>query len=234
MRIILLHPTLRVEVFKHNEKVWQQRRARVSGVEGTSWTNVVTYVGVNTLEEAKLLEKYNSIVTRPKGIGVCEPLQKMVDHLRDYIKDDDIIVVKSDDFLPPESWDTYLIEKLEGKSGVLMVRDGYQKPDSSNMQEPCVTIPILTGSALKKLNYKIYPTAYHHMFSDCELYLNAKELGILIDDRLEDTTMFEHLHWAAGKRKNDVVDQGYNAYWRDDEYVWNWRKKMSVDERIKD
>ena len=71
------------------------------------------------------------------------------------------------------------------------------------------------------------------MFSDVELYFNAKDLGILIDDRLNDETTFEHLHYAAGKRTADQADQAYNNKWQEDELTWNKRKLMSVEERIK-
>ena len=71
------------------------------------------------------------------------------------------------------------------------------------------------------------------MYSDCELYINLKDTGLLIDDRINDPTIFEHLHHAAGKRNADQADQAYNAKWKDDEITWNKRKLMSVEERIK-
>jgi hypothetical protein len=136
--------------------------------------------------------------------------------------------------MAPQGWDTYLINKLNGKGDVgLMVRDGYQLPDSSNMLYPAITIPIMTYGCLKKLNMTIYHPAYNHMFSDCELYNNLKDLGLLYDDRKNDTTVFEHLHHAAGKRNADGADQAYNAKWKDDEITWNKRKLLPLEERIK-
>ena len=148
--------------------------------------------------------------------------------------DNDIVIFASDDFMAPQGWDTYLTSKLDGKGDVgLMVRDGYQLPDSSNMLHAAITIPIMTYGCLKKLNMTIYHPVYNHMFSDCELYNNLKDLGLLYDDRINDTTIFEHLHHAAGKRNADQADQAYNAKWKDDEITWNKRKLMSVEERIK-
>jgi hypothetical protein len=113
-----------------------------------------------------------------------------------------------------------------------MVRDGYQLPDSSNMLFPAITIPIMTWSCFEKLNKTIYNPVYTHMYSDCELYLNLKELGLLIDDRLNDVTIFEHLHHAAGKRRADQLDVQYHAKWQEDEMTWNSRKNMPVQQRL--
>jgi hypothetical protein len=71
------------------------------------------------------------------------------------------------------------------------------------------------------------------MFSDSELYFNLKDMGLLIDDRMTDETMFEHHHYAAGKRNADQADQAYNHKWKEDEITWNKRKNLPVEERIK-
>jgi hypothetical protein len=135
--------------------------------------------------------------------------------------------------MAPQGWDTYLINKLNEKGDVgLMVRDGYQLPDSSNMLHAAITIPIMTYGCLKKMNMVIYHPSYNHMFSDCELYNNLKDLGLLYDDRLNDDTIFEHLHYAAGKRNADQADQAYNAKWKEDEITWNKRKLLPVEKRI--
>jgi hypothetical protein len=100
------------------------------------------------------------------------------------------------------------------------------------MLHPAITIPIMTYGCLKKLNMTIYHPAYNHMFSDCELYMNLKDLGLLYDDRINDETTFEHLHYAAGKRQADGADQAYNAKWGEDDITWNKRKLMEVEKRI--
>ena len=78
----------------------------------------------------------------------------------------------------------------------------------------------------------IYHPAYNHMFSDCELYNNLKDLNLLYDDRLNDETTFEHLHYAAGKREADQADQAYNAKWGEDDTTWKKRQSMTAEERI--
>ena len=163
-------------------------------------------------------------------IGVCYPSYQLSSTTEG--QTGDIVVFASDDFLPPQNWDQYLISKLEGKEGGLMVRDGYQLPDSSNMQYPAITIPIMTWGCFEKLNKTIYNPVYTHMYSDCELYINLKDTGLLIDDRINDPTIFEHLHHAAGKRRADQLDVQYHAKWQEDESTWNNRKNMPVLERI--
>ena len=79
----------------------------------------------------------------------------------------------------------------------------------------------------------IYHPRYNHMYSDSELYLNLKDLDLLIDDRINDETTFEHHHYAAGKRNADGADQAYHMKWKEDELLWNQRKNMKVEERLK-
>jgi hypothetical protein len=228
--IHLLWCTIRTGNFPNVHKIWLDRTKQKE--------NVKCHVLVSTQNEATFLKQYfdaikqdNRIeVYQPPYPGVCLPSYKLSSTLE--FNSDDIIVFGSDDFTPPQNWDEYLIQKLIDKDGVLMVRDGYQLPDSSNMLHPAITIPIMTGSALERMNKVIYHPAYHHMFSDCELYNTSKELDLLIDDRLTDTTMFEHHHWAAGKRNVDQNDQSYHTKWKEDEITWNKRKNMSVEERI--
>jgi hypothetical protein len=228
--IHLLWCTIRPEVFKQMHPYWIGR--------STNSKNIKTHVAVNIDEHNSLIKEYflssnleNRIITvNTDKIGVCYPsyiLSSTTDG-----NEGDIVVFASDDFLPPQNWDQYLLSKLEGKNGGLIVRDGYQLPDSSNMQYPAITIPIMTWSCFEKLNKTIYNPVYTHMYSDCELYLNLRDLDLLIDDRMTDSTIFEHLHHAAGKRRADQLDVQYHAKWKEDETTWNIRKNMPVLERI--
>lgn len=231
--IHILWCTLRPTQFKQMHSEWIKK--------SDNPTNIQTYVAVNWKEHADELREYlknNYLITlNTNKIGVCYPSYQLSSNLgvkMGKAEDNDIVIFASDDFSPPQSWDTYLINKLKDKGDVgLMVRDGYQLPDSSNMLHPAITIPIMTYGCLKKLNMTIYNPVYSHMYSDCELYNNLKDLNLLYDDRLNDTTIFEHHHYAAGKRHSDQFDQSYNLKWKDDELTWNKRKMMSVEERIK-
>ncbi len=226
--IHILWCTLRPAQFQHAHTEWIKRADNPD--------NIQTYVAVNWKEHADQLRDYlkkNYIITvNTNKIGVCYPGYQLTSNLgvkMGQCKDDDIVVFASDDFMAPQGWDTYLVNKLNGRDDALFVRDGYQLPDSSNMLHPAITIPIMTYGCLKKLNMTIYHPAYNHMFSACELYDNLKDLGLLYDDRINDVTVFEHLHYAAGKRN---ADQAYNAKWKEDEITWNNRKLLPVEKRI--
>ena len=230
--IHILWCTLRPTQFKEMHSEWIKKSDNPE--------NIQTYVCVNWQQHADELKEYLSknylITLNTNKIGVCYPSHQLSSNLginMGQCKDDDIVVFASDDFMAPQGWDTYLINKFENKGDVgLMVRDGYQLPDSTNMLHPAITIPIMTYGCLKKLNMTIYHPAYNHMFSDCELYMNLKDLGLLYDDRINDETTFEHLHYAAGKRQADGADQAYNAKWNEDDITWNKRKLMEVEKRI--
>jgi len=231
--IHILWCTLRPQQFLQMHSEWIKRADNPS--------NIQTYVAVNWEQHANELKEYlknNFLITlNTNKIGVCYPSYQLSSNLGTKMGncvDNDIVIFASDDFMAPQGWDTYLIDKLKDKGDVaLMVRDGYQLPDSSNMLHAAITIPIMTYGCLKKLNMTIYHPAYNHMFSDCELYNNLKDLSLLYDDRLNDETTFEHLHYAAGKRNADQADQAYNNKWQEDELTWSKRKLMLVEERLK-
>lgn len=227
--IHILWCTLRPEQFKSMHTQWMQRAKNTD--------NIKTHVGVNWQKDIDVLSSYlkpndRSIITETNGkIGVCLPSYLLSSSFE--YDENDIIVFASDDFLAPQNWDEYLINQLAGKQGGLFVRDGYQLPDSSNMLHPAITIPIMTGGCLTALNKAIYHPAYSHMFSDCELYLNLKELNMLIDNRLTDMTTFEHHHYVTGKRQQDQADVAYSKNWAMDQINWNVRKDMTLEERLR-
>ena len=228
--IHLLWCTIRPETFKQIHPYWIGRSKNPE--------NIKTHIAVNFEQHSNIIkeflntskDKYRIITVNTDKIGVCYPSYQLSSTTEG--QSGDIVVFASDDFMPPQNWDEYLIHKLENKEGGLMVRDGYQLPDSSNMLHPAVTLPIMTWGCFEKMNKTIYNPAYTHMFSDCELYINLKEMNLLIDDRMTDTTVFEHLHYAAGKRNADGADQAYNNKWKEDELIWNNRKLLPVLERI--
>jgi len=226
-KIHLLWCTIRPQTFISMYKIWMER---------SSMKDIQTHVCVNTQEDYDIVKKVlgpedECIIVSTDRKGVCFPSYALSSKLEG--NSNDIVVFGSDDFMSPYGWDSYLRTKLNNRKGCLMVRDGYQLPDSSNMLHPCITIPIMTYDCLVEMNKVIYHPAYYHMFSDCELYLTLKELGLLIDERLSDTTVFEHMHYAAGKRNPDQNDVNYNLKWMEDDATWKKRSTMIVSERLK-
>lgn len=227
----LLWCTIRPNVFikMHNEWITKI---------GNTDKNIKTHVAVNTLEDSIIIEEYlklinhnyRIIIVETKTIGVCYPSYKLSSTTDG--SNGDIVVFASDDFYPPNNWLNYLFTKTNNLECGLMVNDGYQLVDSSNMLHPVITIPILTWGCFEQLNKIIYHPAYSHMFSDAELYNNLKDLNLLYDDRVNDQTMFEHLHYAAGKRNSDNNDRIYSYKWKDDEQTWNNRKVMTIEKRL--
>ncbi len=226
--IKLLWCTIRPALFINSYNEWIKRSEKPS--------NIDISVCVNSSEQRnQILEKFKNmdvvISDKPERIGVAYPSYLLSSNLK--INSDDIVVFASDDFIPPQKWDTYIEKKLVGKKACLMVNDGYQSYDFSNMAEPVFSIPIMTYSALVNMNKIIYHPVYNHLCSDAELYLNAKELNLIIDDRLKDKdVIFEHHHWSNKKRNADINDQNYYSKFESDKEKWELRKKMSLNERL--
>jgi hypothetical protein len=195
--------------------------------------NIRTIVAVNWEEHKEFLKDYpvEVVVVNTDKIGVCYPSYILSSTL-ECENDSDVVVFASDDFLPPDSWDTYLINKFKEQDGCLFVPDGYQLENSSNMIDPCITIPLMSYGCLKKINKVIYHPAYNHMFSDCELFLNCKELGLIING-YHDGVQFLHVHHSAGLRQPDQADQQYHLKWQVDQETWNKRRLLPLEERLK-
>jgi len=197
---------------------------------------IKTYVCVNTQTQKdsilKSLPSLDVVITdKPDRIGVAYPSYYLSSRVEGNLED--VVIFASDDFLPPNNWDKYISEKLKGREGCLMVNDGYQALDFSNMAEPVFSIPIMTYSALLKMNKIIYNPVYNHLCSDAEHYLNAEQLKLIIDERLQDKDfVFEHFHWSNGKRNPDQNDQNYYSKFENDKHKWEIRRKLSLNERL--
>ena len=226
--IHLLWATIRPHLFIQMYKIWMER---------CKYQNVTTYVAVNSQNDSEIVKSVlgkddKVIIIKTDRKGVCYPSYMLSSKLEG--NNDDIVVFASDDFSPPYNWDSYLLNKLNGREACLMVNDGYQALDFSNMAEPVFSIPIMTYSALVKLNKIIYNPVSSHLCSDAELYLNAKDLNLIFDDRINDKNyIFEHHHWSSGKRQADVNDQVYYSNFENDKKTWEKRKTLSLEERLK-
>ncbi len=181
--IFVLYATIRPYVFIQTYSIWRKKAQNNE--------NIKFLIAVNSKQDSDIIQQFlykqdKIIIVNTDKRGVCYPSYELSSKLEG--DKEDIVIFASDDFYPPDNYDTYLINKLNNKEGGLMVRDGYQLPDSSNMLTPVMSIPILTYGCLERLNKIIYHPAYNHMHSDGELYKNLKELNLLIDDRITDAT----------------------------------------------
>lgn len=224
--IRLLWATIRPYTFIHTYSIWKNRMTS---------NEMTTYVAVNTEEDAKIVkdvlaENDKVIVVKTDKKGVCYPCYMLSSQLE--ADNSDVVVFASDDYIPPTGWDSYLIEKLKDREGGLLINDGYQALDFSNMADPIIGLPVMTHGCLLKLNRIIYNPVYSHLCSDAELFLNLKEMNLLIDERSKDNVIFEHLHWSAGKRQPDVNDQSYYNNFEMDKKTWDIRKMMPLKDRL--
>lgn len=177
-------------------------------------------------------DKWRVALFKPPYAGICLPLYALTSTLE--YSDSDVIVVASDDFLCPPSWDEYVVRKLSEKPGVLFARDGVHDPERTGPgSNIIVSIPIMSGCALRRMNNIVYHPAYHHFYSDNELFANARDLGILVDDRKTDMTTFQHQHWTVSRRSFDHVDGTITPQSPIDGGVYRRRMAMPVEERIK-
>jgi hypothetical protein len=199
--------------------------------------NITTIACVNTQDEANMLDYKNIhnclVLGNNDRKGVCYPCNKLCEEMfinnigKIPFNDNDIIVFASDDMEPPTQWDKLITDKLKGKHGALFVNDSYQ--DKIVMEYPCISLPIMTYSTFKKLNYTIYSDQYYHLYSDAELYLNLKEMDLLIDAK---EIKFEHKHWSNNNRKPDEHDQSYYINMQHDKLIWESRRRMILEDRL--
>jgi hypothetical protein len=212
--IHLLWPTVRPGIMLDTFKYWVQTADDPSKIK--------TNVAVNTLDQAKRLIKYqklHEIIIVGNGVrGVAAPSFALSYWLK--AKEDDIIILASDDFYPPLNWDILVKQKFnEYGDGCLVVNDGIQRRHCEllctscgnsfqsileDLTKGCITIPIMTYNCLLQLKRIIYHPDYGHLWSDAELYINLKELGILIGAT---DLFFEHRHWGNQKRIIDKADK---------------------------
>ena len=211
--IYLLWCTANPELFIKTHQEWMDNAVHPMEVK--------TLVAVDSQEHADMLDGYHVIVTENPRHGITVPLYILSDSIM--AKGDDIIIVPSDDFFPPTNWDMYLRETFYEFDGVFKVNDGYMKN--------IISMPVMTYSALLKLNRIIYHPSYTHMFSDRELQDNAEELGILKCADLVHPE-FEHRHYVYKKRKkleSDIIhDNNYDEMMN----LYEQRKRLPLNKRL--
>lgn len=199
-------------------------------------SRIDTIVAVNTEEQKKEIEtKFpnTTVIAIGDNLGVCKPIYEITKDLE--INDDDILIAMFDDVSCIKNWDDYLEKLFIDYTGAVLINDGIQNPDVS--QAPilvAITMPVMDGRTLKKLNRIIFHPDYMHYYADNEIYTNLTELNLIKDIRMEDTTVFQHRHYyKVNKRKLDAVDQAIIAKCGSpDRIVYDKRMALPLNKRL--
>jgi hypothetical protein len=201
---------------KKTHKHWMDNR--------TTKVKIHIIIAVNTESQKGELNGFDRVlVIGGQKQGVVHATNVLSRHVR--AQDKDILVLVSDDFFAPKGWDRFLLDTFQKWDGAIMVADGYQRGG-------CVTIPIMTYKCLLRLNRFIYHPDYFWQFSDAELYHNLSDLKLL--KNLRDTgPLFEHRHWANGKRQFDDSDRFGAQHGGKDWNTFRRRMTMSLKDRLK-
>jgi hypothetical protein len=164
---------------------------------------------------------YEILVTgdKPGVCGPCYELTRTLDGLPG-----DLVVLASDDFIPPENWDAWVYSQLNSFHGCVLVNDG-------NDKRACVTLPLMDFACLRSLNKIIYHPTYIHLYSDNELFDVLMELKLLRDER-DSGPIFEHHHWLHEKRAKDSVDELVFSFNKRDYDLYNSRKSLPLSEKL--
>ena len=137
--IYLLCSTIRPKMFKATHADW------MSKADNTN--DVITKLVVDTKMDQEALKDFDVMLYTGDSIGLTKPITQLTQSLEG-LNDNDIIIVMSDDFYPPQHWDTFLQKTYEDYTGALSVYDG----GPPNVQATIITIPIMDYKTLKKMN----------------------------------------------------------------------------------
>lgn len=231
--ITVLCPTVRPEVAYANAQRWM--------AAATNKAQVVFWFGVNTeadfaalahaeIHTGMLDSRYSRMsLFKNARQGVTDTVTKMTRQAyHSLVNNKDIFVLASDDFSAPPGWDEHLQNQFGYEwDGALIINDGY-KPETN-----IIPMPVVSGAVLKRLNGILYHPAYHHFYSDEELFYVATELKLVKNLRGGDAPKFEHKHWSFSGRRKDGFDERNQIKWDHDKAVYLKRKALSVEEKLK-
>ena len=222
-KIYLVTATIRPEVCKKTEALWRERCSDNN--------NVRTVIAVDSeADKQKFGNGYECIVYGMKAGGITKPLTKLTQIVMDRMSNYDIMVVFSDDFEPPKNWDKYLFDFYsDNNEKALSVKIDGHNDGSRNV---IVSLPILDGNTLKKLNGYVYHPAYNHQYSDNELFDNLNFLNCLHIENDKSAPSFKHNHWCSKDRVVDEHDKNTNSLSATDKKTYEFRKKQPFEKRV--
>lgn len=135
---------------------------------------------------------------------------KKIDHF-------DILIIISDDFLPPYKWDISVEMAVDGKSDfVLKTFDG--------LQRWIVTLPIMDKNYYDRFGY-VYDPIFSHLFSDTQL-THIADLNKKLIIRNDITFKHNQIYDNNKKITNRTWDEGKMVY------LNNCKNKFGIKEDI--
>lgn len=218
--------------------IWPTIRPVVAVKRATEWvlrssTPTEFHFGVNTIEHADLLDKQSgnfnrSTVTIPDvPTGVTATAIELTEASMQYMTDGDAVVLASDDFEAHAGWDKTVAEECARHPGPIIFNDAYAH--GTNI----IPIPVVSFELLKKLNGILYHPAYHHFFSDQELFDVFMGMGNVKNLRGVGPVTFTHKHWSFGGRDRDEFDVRNTQKWDQDKATYEKRKSLPLAEKLK-
>lgn len=136
-----------------------------------------------------------------------------------------VLVMVSDDFVPPKNWDRDLLGlKPNWTQGEFVVR---VNDCNNSTQDKPFTLPILTRTRYERFGHVFCPE-YESMFSDTEFGERAEMDGVVINAK---TLLFEHVHHSCFKRNEDDIDRQHSSKerWDQGEAIFKRRKALGFE-----
>lgn len=130
----------------------------------------------------------------------------------------DILILVSDDFRCPTSWDAILLANVEDKKDWIMkTQDG--------VQAWIITLPIMDREYYNRFGY-IYNPDYSHLYCDTEMTHVADLLG----RKIICPAVFPHDHYSVTGSAKDAISEKADSTWAQGEqtYLQNVKNKFGL------
>jgi hypothetical protein len=225
--IYILWATIRPQMMKATHDNW------VSNM--TTDTAIVFKVAVATDEQKREIDGFGFADTEVIVVNERRGYNYAITRLTREIvaKDEDIMLLLSDDFQSPKGWDTYILSKFKDWDGAIYLNDGYQDPRLKYDSRNSMTLACMTYKCLCKINKTVFNPVYNHYFSDTEAFRNLYESGLLKDDRdIDAGIVFDHHSYFTGKRSKDESDEVNMTFWVEDQATFGIREKLPLEARL--
>lgn len=134
----------------------------------------------------------------------------------------DVIIAVSDDFDCPDRWDATLLAGIGERTNVVVkTDDGVRNPgiDTENI----IALPIMDRKFYNNIGGYIYHPSYNHFYGDEELSRVSDKMG----NKVVVPMVFEHIHYMAGKAKEDDTNRKNNKFFNIDKATFIKRQRKN-------